>query len=239
MTFSGGPSRGRGLAAPRPPGGDAAAGGPARPVTSRSNREQAHVVLLSRRLAGESGTSPAGPTRASAGPQLKVPGSTTTGDEPGIVIAPPPSPQQGAGAAPEGPQAGPQAGSCIGSPQAGWQGCAGLPQGAAAAPPRQAPPLRAQGERNSMNEGRRQLLPPPKQLEQPGAAARLATAIARHNVRLMIRDLHHRRTAARRRNARASSATTPPNPSSRSAARTAERSEKSPSARGRLRRPCR
>lgn len=40
-------------------------------------------------------------------------------------------------------------------------------------------------ERNSMNDGRRQLEPPPRQLLQPGAAARLATAIARHNARAM------------------------------------------------------
>jgi len=193
----------------------------------------------------------------SGGVQLKVPGSTTTGAEPGIIIVPPPSPQHGAGAAPDGPQAGPHAGSCIGSPQAGWQDGDGPPQGAAPAPPRQPPPLRPQGERNSMNDGRRQLLLAlPKQLEHPGAAARPATTIAsrpgtpspphrgaadgrgktpggfvppaaRHVVRLMIVALHHRRTAATRRNARASSATTPPNPSSRSAARPADRWRKS------------
>jgi len=36
-----------------------------------------------------------------------------------------------------------------------------------------------------MNEGRRQLLPPPRQLLQPGAAARVARAIARQSVRDM------------------------------------------------------
>ena len=35
-----------------------------------------------------------------------------------------------------------------------------------------------------MNDGRRQLLPP-KQLVHPGAAARLATTIARHTLRLI------------------------------------------------------
>jgi hypothetical protein len=139
------------------------------PVTSRSNREQAHCVLLARRLAGKSGTSPEGRTIQTAG-QLKVPGSTMIGAEEGDDIMPPPSPHE--------PHAGPQAGSCIGAPQAGWQGWGcGAAQGAAPPP---------QGERNSMNDGRRQLFAPPKQLLQPGAAARLPRAITRHRVRHMI-----------------------------------------------------
>ena len=102
--------------------------------------------------------------------QLNVPGSTITGAEEGADIMPPPSPHE--------PQAGPHAGSCIGAPQAGWQGWGcGAAQGAAPPP---------QGERNSMNDGRRQLFAPPKQLLQPGAAARLPRAITRHRVRHMI-----------------------------------------------------
>ena len=144
------------------------------PVSSRSKREQAHRVLLARRLAGKSGTSPVGRTVAPAAGQLNVPGSTTIGVDAGDTMPPPP--------APHGPHAGPQAGSCIGVPQAGWQGgaqgwAAGAAQGAA-------PP--AQGERNSMNEGRRQLFEPPKQLLQPGAAARLPRAITRHRERHMV-----------------------------------------------------
>jgi hypothetical protein len=143
---------------------------PAPPVTSRSNREQAHCVLLARRLAGKNGASPEGRTFQTAGGQLKVPGSTMTGAEDGADMMPPPSPHE--------PQAGPQAGSCIGAPQAGWHGCGcGAAQGAA-------PP--AHGERNSMNDGRRQLFAPPKQLLQPGAAARLPRAITRHRVRHMV-----------------------------------------------------
>jgi len=80
------------------------------PVTSRSNREQAHCVLLARRLAGKSGASPAGRTLRPAVGQLNVPGSPTIG----VDIIGPPSPHD--------PQAGPHAGSCIGAPQAGWQG---------------------------------------------------------------------------------------------------------------------
>jgi hypothetical protein len=143
------------------------------PVTSRSNREQAHCVLLARRLAGKSGASPEGRSITAVG-QLKVPGSTMTGAEDGADIMPPPSPHEPQA----GPQAGPHAGSCIGAPQAGWQGWAcGAAQGAA-------PP--AQGERNSMNDGRRQLFAPPKQLLQPGAAARLPRTITRHRVRHMV-----------------------------------------------------
>jgi len=67
-----------------------------------------------------------------------------------------PSPQHGA------PAAGPQAGS-----QAGWQGSA----------------CRRQGERNSMNDGRRQ---PANAPLQPGAATRLPRTIARHNERDMM-----------------------------------------------------
>jgi len=106
--------------------------------------------------------------------QLKVPGSTTIGPETGADIIGLPSLH--------GPQAGPHAGSCIGVPQAGWQDW-GAAQGCGAAHGA-APP--EQGERNSMNDGRRQLLAPPKQLLQPGAAARLPRAITRHRVRHMV-----------------------------------------------------
>jgi hypothetical protein len=82
--------------------------------------------------------------------------------ETGAVIPAPPSWQHGAG-----PQAGPQAGSQAG---AALQGSAW---------PRH-------GERNSMKEGLRQLLPPPKQLLHPGAAARPDRAITRHRVRDMM-----------------------------------------------------
>jgi hypothetical protein len=126
-------------------------------------------VLLARRLAGKNGTSPEGRTNRPATAQLNVPGSTMTGADDGDIM-PPPSPHV--------PHAGPHAGSCIGVPQAGWQGWAcGAAQGAA---------LPAHGERNSMNDGRRQLFAPPKQLLQPGAAARLPRAITRHRVRHMI-----------------------------------------------------
>lgn len=42
-----------------------------------------------------------------------------------------------------------------------------------------------QGERNSMKDGRRHELAPPKQLLQPGAAARLPSRRARHRERDM------------------------------------------------------
>jgi hypothetical protein len=131
---------------------------------SRSNRERAHSVPLARRVAGKSGASPGG--RESRVPgridQLNVPCWVTTGADAGADITAPPSSQQ---APPAGaPQAGPQAGSQTGA----WHGSDCLPQ----------------GERNSMNEGRRQL-EPPKQLLQPGAAARAARAIARHMERVM------------------------------------------------------
>jgi len=102
------------------------------------------------------------------GDQLNVPCSTTTGAEEGADIDAPPSPHD--------PQAGAHAGSCTG-PQAGWQGWA-----MGATPPEQ-------GERNSMNEGRRQLFELPKQLLQllqPEADARLPRAITRHRVRHMV-----------------------------------------------------
>ena len=54
------------------------------------------------------------------------------------------------------------------------------PQGAAIGGGQSPPP---QGERNSMNDGRRQL--PPMQLLHPGAAARAARASARHPNRTM------------------------------------------------------
>jgi len=90
-------------------------------VTSRPNREQAHGVLLSRRLAGKSGASPTGPRGPDRQPnpawqldsalQLNVPCSITTGADPGADIMPPPSPHE--------PHAGPQAGASMGAPQAG------------------------------------------------------------------------------------------------------------------------
>ena len=167
------PCHGNGQVKNLPPQGAGTCGAKptAPPVTSRSNREQAHCVLLARRLAGKSGASPEGRTNQTAERQLNVPGSTMTGADDGDIM-PPPSPHE--------PHAGPHAGSCIGAPQAGWQGCGcgcGAAQGAA-------PP--AHGERNSMNDGRRQLFAPPKQLLQPGAAARLPRAITRHRVRHMI-----------------------------------------------------
>jgi len=83
---------------------------------------------------------------------------------------PPPAPpsQQGAACSQAGPQAGSHAGAQTGAAH-----------GSGRDPP--------QGERNSMNEGRRQLLALPKQLLQPGAAARLNTVIARHTARVMMR----------------------------------------------------
>jgi hypothetical protein len=83
-------------------------------------------------------------------------------DWPGITA---PS-QQGAEveAGPHGSQTGPQ-GAAIGA----WHGSDWRPH----------------GERNSMKEGRRQLLPPPMQLLQPGVAARAA----RPSARQMNRDM--------------------------------------------------
>jgi hypothetical protein len=188
------------------------------PVTSRSNREQAHCVLLARRLAGKSGASPEGRTNRPVIDQLNVPGSTMTGADDGDIM-PPPSPHE--------PHAGPHAGSCIGVPQAGWQGWAcGAAQGAA-------PP--AHGERNSMNDGRRQLFAPPKQLLQPGAAARLPRAITRHRVRHMIgisTTAGPRKPCGRTRCVVRDDACQ--NPSSRSAARSDRRLPFSKKFRGRL-----
>ena len=84
------------------------------------------------------------------------------------IGAPMPPSQQGAADSQAGPQAGSHAGAHTG---------AGAAHGAAtgAGEPH---------ERNSMNDGRRQLLPP-KQLLQPGAAARLATTSVRHIARVM------------------------------------------------------
>jgi hypothetical protein len=87
--------------------------------------------MLARRLAGVSGASPEGRRPRD---QLNVPGSETTGIEPGADIISPPSPQHGADS------------------QAGAH--AGAPQGSA---------CRRQGERNSMNDCRpppKQLLHP-------------------------------------------------------------------------------
>lgn len=89
-------------------------------------------------------------------------------------IGMPPSSQHGAGgqAGPHGSQAG-----AIG----GGQGSDRPPH----------------GERNSMNDGRRQL-PPPKQLLQPGAAARADRAIARQMNRDMTSFSSGRRAVASR-----------------------------------------
>jgi len=99
--------------------------------------------------------------------QLKVPGSVDIIGPAGMPMPPAgiPSSQQG-----PPPMLGPMAG-----PQGSQTGPQGAPIGMAAGAAR--PP---QGERNSMNDGRRQPLPPPKQLLQPGAAARADRAIARH-----------------------------------------------------------
>jgi hypothetical protein len=104
---------------------------------------------------------------ADGGGQLNVPGWPMTGAD--IDPSMPPS-QHGAADS----QAGPQAGSHTGA-HAG----AAAPHGAAAGDPH---------ERNSMNDGRRQLLPPPRQLLQPGAAARLITAVASNKARVMTRS---------------------------------------------------
>jgi len=98
-----------------------------------------------------------------------VPGSAETGAETGIPPPPdigdimPPS-QHGSQTGPHGSQTGPQ-GAAIGGGQAS--------------------PRRPQGERNSMNEGRRQLPKLPKQLLHPGAAVRAASASARQTNRDM------------------------------------------------------
>jgi len=104
---------------------------------------------------------------ADGGGQLNVPGWPMTGAD---IDPPMPPSQQGAADS----QAGPQAGSHTGA-HAG----AGAAHGAAAGDPH---------ERNSMNDGRRQLLPPPRQLLQPGAAARLSTAVASTKARVMTRS---------------------------------------------------
>jgi hypothetical protein len=104
-----------------------------------------------------------------------VPCSWTTGIEDGDEIVPPSS-QHGA-AEPQGSHAGaPQAGA-IGAPQAG---AIGAPQAGAALP------REPHGERNSMNDGRRQELPPPKQLLHPGAASRLPRISVRQSERDMV-----------------------------------------------------
>jgi hypothetical protein len=101
-------------------------------------------------------------------------------------------------------------------PTAGPQGSQTGPQGApigiaagAARPPH--------GERNSMNDGRRQPLPPPKQLLQPGAAARADRAIARHINRDMTKFSRQGRgedlfAAGERRACVAASGSPPPEP---------------------------
>lgn len=109
-----------------------------------------------------------------------------------------PSSQHGAGPiigaapGPQGSQTGPQ-----GAPMTG--------PGAARCP---------QGERNSMNDGRRQLLPPPKQLLHPGAAVRADRASAKQTNRDMTKTSRQGRRSGCRRGPtsceiRTSSATTP------------------------------
>ena len=159
---------------------------------NRSNRERAHSVPLARCVAGKSGASPEGRRPAgrlgtsgrrcewSLNDQLNVPGSPITGSDDGDDMMVPPCSQHGAGV-PQGSQAGAQAGA----PQGGAIGAA-----ITGAPPRpQPPPLH--GERNSINDGRRQVLfEPPKQLVHPGAATRLPRTIAKQTVRDMIAKLH-------------------------------------------------
>lgn len=77
---------------------------------------------------------------------------------------PPPS-QQGAACSHAGSQEGAHAGAQAGAAHGAGAG-GGDPH-----------------DRNSMNDGRRQLLKLPMQLLQPGAAARLSSAIDRHNAR--------------------------------------------------------
>ena len=122
----------------------------------RHRREQLEPLL-------SLGTSPG--RALSRNTQLNVPGSPDIGAPIGMPegIDIPPS-QQG-----DGLQAGPH-GSQTG-PQGAAMGCG------------QVSP-RPHGERNSMNDGRRQLLP--MQLLQPGAAARAARASTRHPNRTMI-----------------------------------------------------
>jgi hypothetical protein len=153
-------------------------------------------VPLARRVAGKSGASPEGRT----GNQLNVPCSWITGAEAGDEIAPPSS-QHGA-ADWHGSQAGPQAGAPQGGAIIG-------PSGAAIGARDE------QGERNSMNDGRRQELPPPKQLLQPGAAARLPRMRARHRERDMMGISTARAVGGRPRGRLASPAATPDNPSPR------------------------
>ncbi len=123
-------------------------------------------AAAARRVAGEGGASPEGAEPA----QLNVPGSAAGAiagaDIPPGIVEITPSSQQGAGpqAGPQGSQAGPQ-GAAIGGAQGSDR--------------------RPHGERNSMNDGRRQPLPPPKQLLQPGAAASEERAIARQRNRDM------------------------------------------------------
>jgi len=122
--------------------------------------------------------------------QLKVPGWPMIGAPPTGVPMPPS--QHGA----DDSQAGPQAGS-----HAGAQAGAGAAHGADAGDPH---------ERNSMNDGRRQLLP--KQLLQPGAAARLATTSVRHIARVMTGFSSSNRWGKRAWAAHAASLTTPLKP---------------------------
>jgi hypothetical protein len=80
----------------------------------------------------------------------------------------PPSSQHGA-AEPQGAQAGAPHAGAIGAPQAG-----------------PALPREPHGVRNSMNDRRRQQLPPPKQLLHPGAASRLPRISVRQSERDMV-----------------------------------------------------
>jgi hypothetical protein len=128
-------------------------------------------------VAGEGGASPEGANLENF--QLKVPGSVEIIGPAGMPMPPAGIPSSQQGPPPMlGPMLGPMAG-----PQGSQTGPQGAPIGMAAGAAR--PP---QGERNSMNDGRRQPLPPPKQLLQvlqPGAAARADRAIARHTNRDM------------------------------------------------------
>lgn len=99
-----------------------------------------------------------------------------------------------------GPHAGPWAGPQAGAPTGAYAGACDMPHGSARRP---------QGEPNSMNEGRRQLDPPPKQLLQPGAAARPSTTNDRH-IKRDIRDFSGAGGRERPGTRGASSPTTPP-----------------------------
>ena len=172
---------------------------PLPPVTGRPDREAAHTVQH---------WPDAWPAKAARHRrernanrnQLKVPGASVARGAAGIPMPPCiiPSSQHGAGPI-IGPAPGPQ------GSQTGPQGAPMTGPGAARCP---------QGERNSMNDGRRQLLPPPKQLLHPGAAVRADRASAKQTNRDMTKTSRQGRRSGCRRGPtscemRASSATTP------------------------------